>query len=161
MKRFAALLPFLVVIICVPLWGHASDTCPAELLTTAAAYEIELQELEILVRDSSVESQKGIEPTSVFDRDNHVCHEAPGQAYRVYTAPRCAMLDQMRAALRYDYTLLYRHALSVEALFSQPWKEGTGGTRKVVFELQEQGWVPVSQKDELSFDSKGEGHIDQ
>ncbi len=134
----------------------AQAPCPPGLLSAARAQGAELAREEQRVRDSTLASPAGIEETVQFDLSAHSCHRGPGHAYRVFGAPACQPRGaDGRVDVRYPFQLFYRQALTLDALFAKPWKEGSPGLLQVTFEPQGDRWIPVARRELLDTSAVG------
>jgi hypothetical protein len=155
-KAFALLLALLLF---CPLQARAESLdWPPGLKDVVINKFTTLQTVEFAIRDSDQKAPAGIVPTFTFDRPNHSCHEASGQAYRVYGEPYLFGRDEDGSYLvRVSFTLFYREAITLDSLFASPWKEGSPGALEVKFTREDEFWK-ASKGRELSSDSKPKAH---
>lgn len=124
----------------------AGAAWPEGLEAAASSYRSTLNDVEVLIREGTLAEPRGIEEALQFDKETHGCHRGPAHAYREYGAPEpiapkgTAKAD--RARVRYPYRVFYRQALTLEALFEKPWKEGSEGAVAVEFRRTPRGWEP-------------------
>jgi hypothetical protein len=149
MFRFTILLAALLILPATNAMSDGAVACTGELAEVAEAFRVELQEMEELIKVSTVENQIGIEPSTTFDLANHSCHNIPGQAYRIYTEGVCETQEELLAVVRYDYKLFYRRAETINEMFKRPFEEGTAGILQVKFEQTGQGWRMLSRRERL------------
>lgn len=134
----------------------AQVPCPPGLLAAAQGQGRELARAEEIVRKSTLASPAGIEDTVQFDLSIHSCHRGPGHAYREHGAPECQPPEaDGRVPVRYPFRLHYRQALTLEALFAKPWKEGSPGILQVTFEPEGDRWIPVARRELLDLSAVG------
>ncbi|TAL16398.1 hypothetical protein EPN96_09710 [bacterium] len=138
-KAFALLLAFFLF---CPVQSRAEALeWPPGLKDVVTNKFTTLQTVEFAIRDSDQKAPAGIVPTFTFDRPNHSCHEASGQAYRVYGEPFLYGRDEDGSYLvRVSFTLFYREAITLDSLFASPWKEGSGGALEVKFTKEDEFW---------------------
>ncbi len=114
-----------------------------------------LQKIEYAIRDSSAASPLGIVPTNTFDRASHECHDASGQAYRLYSplalGPDCSESSCKVVA---EFKLYYREGLDSAALFAAPWKEGSGGALEVTFTFADGFWLAKGSRELMAAPKK-------
>jgi hypothetical protein len=158
----AACLSAGVALAGVPAWPPWPDGLEA----AAATYRRTLNASEELIRDGTLTQPRGIEETLQFDRETHGCHRGPAHAYRDYGAPEPGVRHEKggkgrkgsakgeTARVRYPYRVFYRQALTLEALFEKPWKEGSEGAVEVEFRRTERGWEPGLKQEALGDPTK-------
>ena len=129
----------------------AADTLPSGLMEAAKGYFHYQQSLELDIRNSTSDNQRGIQPVSTFDRATHRCHEGAGQAYRIYGEPTLFSKEPDGTYLfRAGYSLYYRKANRAIDLFTEPWKQGSGGGLEVRFKLIVGTWSAVGKSELLT-----------
>ncbi len=129
----------------------AAETLPSGLMEAAKHYFLYQQSLELDIRNSTSDNQRGIQPVSTFDRATHRCHEGAGQAYRVYGEPTLFSKESDGTYLfRAGYSLYYRKANRAIDLFTEPWKQGSGGGLEVRFKLIVGTWSAVEKRELLT-----------
>ena len=155
MHRFVAVFGLLLCLV----GKHASaGECPPGLRGAVEAYRKALQAEQHQIRDSRAEAPRGVEETVQFDVPSHACHRGPGQAYREFGVPACEPNGPGQASVaRYPFALFFRKALTLEAMYSKDWEEGSDGAFEVVFEEEGDRWVPVSKREVLPAAREGEG----
>ena len=143
--------------------GAARAAWPEGLEAAAAMYRGTLNTSEELIRAGTLTQPRGIEEALQFDRETHGCHRGPAHAYREYGEPDppSAPVKRSKAAakvesvrVRYPYRVFYRQALTLEALFDKPWKEGSEGAVEVEFRRTERGWEPGLKREALGDPTK-------
>ncbi len=153
MRRRA--FPWALVVL---LWAAGAAwpaECPPALTAAAEAYRQRLDAQQQAIRGSGPDAPLGVEPTMMFDRASHGCHEGRGQAYRVYRAFRCTEVGEDEAVVRYPYRLFFRRALTLEELFGRAWEQGSDGILEVRFQREGDRWVPVSRREVLDMGGSG------
>ncbi|GAB4258225.1 MAG: hypothetical protein Kow0092_05700 [Deferrisomatales bacterium] len=133
--------------------------CPPALGESAAAYRATLNEEQRAIRDSTLDSPRGIEETVQFDLGAHACHRGPGQAYREYGEPECVPAEEPDTArVRFPYRLAFRKALTLDALFGKEWQRGSDGLLQVTFQREGGRWLPVARREVLTTGGRTGGH---
>ncbi|MBI5015184.1 MAG: hypothetical protein HZB55_06795 [Deltaproteobacteria bacterium] len=143
--------------------GIAGAAWPPGLEAAADAYRRTLNASEEPIRNGTLAAPRGIEEALQFDRETHGCHRGPAHAYRDYGAPEPpapspkspkAAGKMAAVRVRYPYRVFYRQALTLEALFEKPWKEGSEGAVEVEFRRTERGWEPGLKSERLGDPTK-------
>lgn len=128
----------------------ASGRWPEGLGEAVNSHFQALQVTEYLIRDSTLEDPRGIQPMTSFDRASHKCHEVPGQVYRVYKVPTSYTEDKDGAFIfRSRFELFYRQADSITGIFSSSWKQGSDGAIQVRFDRVDGKWEAVETREIL------------
>ena len=124
--------------------------CPPALFAAAQDHLRVLRAGQERIRLSTAAAPEGLEQVERFDRAAHACHLAPGQRRRDYGEPVCRTArSDGRVPVRFPYTVHYRQADSVSALFAAPWVFAQGGALEVVFEFRDASWAPGATRELL------------
>lgn len=135
---------------------------PEGLEAPASSYRQTLNAAEALIRAGTLAQPRGIEEALQFDKETHGCHRGPAHAYREYGEPEPPSLPKSkkgsakveRVTVRYPYRVFYRQAMTLEALFEKPWKEGNEGAVEVEFRSTPRGWEPGLKRELLGDPTK-------